>query len=68
MSITMRDTSKWSLGLKECIPQHANPQADDFRGGAEETLWSSYTAKWNTQVFLGTSARPGNQGQSRVSS
>lgn len=40
MSITLRDTSKWSLGLKECIPQHANPQADDFRGGAEEILWS----------------------------
>lgn len=28
MSITVRDTSKWSLELKECIPQHANPQAD----------------------------------------
>lgn len=54
MSITLRDITRWKLRLKECIPQYANPQADDFQGGAEETMWSvtpqSGTPNWSSLV------------------
>lgn len=53
MSITLRDTTRWRLQLKECIPQHANPSGW-FPRWSRGNNAVSYTTKWNTQVFLAT--------------